>query len=318
MEFINHQTDNRFLDEEDHQLFAQVVGTPLSELKTELIKRPPAFIQQVYSNEKFIESDLNVLGLHVYRSLLSSRIHDGRNCTTAQESSIQEQYKKAGYVKINSFLDSSAFKDLRRTFERAASPTGPEKILFNDRGFFARQRNIIGLIKDCCHITSLSDDARQGIPRSQFWNLRHCGIDPQYRFHTDTFHPVCKMWIYLDDIGLDDGPLTLVAGSHLATERRLRWDYETSLMTRGSALWATRVQVNSKPGAFRVAEGATEEEELQELKRIGYNDIVRLTGAANTLVIANTHGFHKRGEAAPGTIRQQLTVQYRSKAFGVY
>ena len=318
MEFITHHTDSRFLNEQDHQLFAQVVGTPLSRLKAELIKKPQEFLQQVYSNEKFIESDLNVLGLHVYRSLLSSRIHDGRAAPILPESNIQEQYKKAGYVKIDSFLDSTSFKDLRRMFDRASQQTPTEKIPFNDRDFFARHRNIIGLIKDCCHVTSLSDDARGGIPRSQFWNLRHCGTDPQYRFHTDTFHPVCKMWIYLDDIGPDDGPLTLVAGSHLATEKRLKWDYETSLMTRGSALWSRRVQINSKPGAFRVLEGSTEEEELQELKRIGYNDIVRLTGAANTLVIANTHGFHKRGEASPGTIRQQLTVQYRSKAFGVY
>ena len=315
MEFINNLTDERFLDDHDSALFAHVVGHSLSELKGELRKQSAAFLGQVYSNEKFITSELNSLGLHIYRILLAHQIHEKRNPVL---DGAADSYSRNGYVKINNFLPLDEFRGLRERFEKETHYNPSMKINFNDSSFFLRYPEFIVLIKKCCHIRSLSADAPAGVPRSQFWNLQHDGTDPQYRFHTDTFHPVCKMWLYLGDIDKESGPLTLVKGSHQPTLHRLRWELETSLMLPGSDLWHTRVQKGGRPGPFRILEGSTEEEELQELERIGYNDIVRLTGAANTLIIANTRGFHKRGEACPGTPRQQLTVQYRSKAFGVY
>ena len=315
MEFINNLTDDRFLDDPARGLFTEVVGCPLSRLKEELKKQSPAFLGQVYSNEKFVTSELNSLGLHIYRILLADQIHEKRSPALDGAAAL---YSRNGYVKINNFLPLDEFRRLRNRFESEIRGNLAMKISFNDSSFFLRYPEFTTLIKKCCHVRSLSDDAPGGVPRSQFWNLRHCGVDPQYRFHTDTFHPVCKLWLYLGDIGEETGPLTLVKGSHRASLHRLQWEYETSLLTPHSDLWDRRVQKDSKPGAFRILENATEKEELQELERIGYNDIVRLTGAANTLIIANTRGFHKRGQASPGTIRQQLTVQYRSKAFGIY
>jgi len=315
MEFINNLTDDRFLDDRDRSLFAEVVGHPLSQLKGELKKQPSTFLEQVYSNEKFVTSELNFLGLHLYRVLLAQRIHDRRNPALDDAANL---YNRNGYIKISNFLPLDEFRSLRSRFESETQNNLAMKIGFNDNRFFLRYPEFNTLIKKCCHIRSLSDDAPNGVPRSQFWNLQHNGTDPQYRFHTDTFHPVCKMWLYLGDIDKESGPLTLVKGSHHLTRRRLQWEQETSMISPGSDLWHTRVQKGGRPGPFRILEGSTEEEELQELERIGYNDIVRLTGAANTLIIANTRGFHKRGEALPGTIRQQLTVQYRSKAFGIY
>jgi len=43
------------------------------------------------------------------------------------------------------------------------------------------------------------------------------GRDPQTDLHTDTFHSAAKAWLFLRDVGDDDGPVCCVPGSHKLT-----------------------------------------------------------------------------------------------------
>ena len=113
------------------------------------------------------------------------------------------------------------------------------------------------------------------------------GRDPQGSLHADTFHPTVKAWLFLDDVGQEASPFTYVPGSHRLTPERLDWERRMSLIAAGS-----KDQMTSE-GSFRIAE--------TELAELGLPACRRLAARANTLIVADTFGFHARGpSSAPG------------------
>jgi len=125
--------------------------------------------------------------------------------------------------------------------------------------------------------------------------------DIQSFYHSDTFHPTVKSWLFLDDVAPDSTPFTYVPGSHIANRRRTAWERRTSI---------TAAQGNDKltaEGSFRISEA--------EIRRLGYGPPVSLPVAANTLVVADTSGFHARGTAAGKTRRLSIWAYSRSNPF---
>lgn len=111
--------------------------------------------------------------------------------------------------------------------------------------------------------------------------------DDQKDFHRDTFHFTIKFWYFLEDAGPETGPFIYVKGSNRSNAGRLKWEYDRSLKAcRG---------IRGDGGSFRATE--------QELKSLGLPEPTVMTAKANTLVIADTHGFHRRGDAAEGAER---------------
>jgi hypothetical protein len=125
--------------------------------------------------------------------------------------------------------------------------------------------------------------------------------DIQSFYHSDTFHPTVKSWLFLDDVSADSTPFTYVPGSHIANRRRMAWERRTSI---------TAAQGNDKltaEGSFRISEA--------EIRRLGYGAPLSLPVAANTLVVADTSGFHARGTAAGKTMRLSIWAYSRSNPF---
>jgi hypothetical protein len=125
--------------------------------------------------------------------------------------------------------------------------------------------------------------------------------DPQTVLHADTFHPTAKAWLFLTDVGIDDGPLAHVPGSHRLTERRLAWEYEQSLNARDSA------DTMHAEGSLRIDEAG--------LAALGLPAPVRFTVPANTLVIADTSGFHARSPSPRSTCRVEIYATLRRTPF---
>ncbi|MBS7671204.1 phytanoyl-CoA dioxygenase family protein [Croceicoccus gelatinilyticus] len=125
--------------------------------------------------------------------------------------------------------------------------------------------------------------------------------DPQTNLHSDTFHSSMKAWLFLKDVAEDEGPFTYVPGSNRPTNRRIAWDDATAqrLPDGGDRL--------TRRGSFRI-----EESELEDL---GLPAPRRLAVKANTLVIADTYGFHARGPSAPGMERVEIWAYSRSNPF---
>jgi hypothetical protein len=125
--------------------------------------------------------------------------------------------------------------------------------------------------------------------------------DPQTHLHADTFHPTMKAWYFLNDVGDDESPFCYVPGSHRLTPARLQWEHERSL--RGSA----QADRYSARGSARV--------DKAELAAMGLGLPVRLVVPANTLIVADTFGFHKRARARRPSSRLEIWGNDRRNPF---
>ena len=115
-------------------------------------------------------------------------------------------------------------------------------------------------------------------------------IDPQTALHTDTFHSTSKAWLFLHDVGEDDGPFMYVPGSHRLTEARLEWEHQRALTARDDD--------RHRHGSFRLDPG--------DLERLGLPEPQRVAVKANTLIVADTFGFHGR---TPSSRRETTRIE---------
>lgn len=125
--------------------------------------------------------------------------------------------------------------------------------------------------------------------------------DPQTVAHSDAFHPSMKAWLFLNDVAPEDGPLTYVEGSHRLTPARLDWDHAKALRAPGG------VDRLSARGSFRI--------EREELAALGLPEPRSFAVPANSLVVADTFGFHARGLSARPSVRVELWAYSRRNPF---
>ncbi len=133
-------------------------------------------------------------------------------------------------------------------------------------------------------------------------SLKSKGIsDPQTALHSDTFHPTAKAWLFLKDVGEDDGPFSYVPGSHRMTPERLAW--ERRISENPSAM----PDVLSARGSLRA--------NAADMPALGYGAPVPIVAKANTLVVADTHGFHARCPSPKTTTRIEIYGSLRRNPF---
>ena len=125
--------------------------------------------------------------------------------------------------------------------------------------------------------------------------------DPQTRLLADTFHPTAKAWLFLDDVDEDEGPFSYVPGSHRLTPTRLDWEYEKSIGA------ATSTEQMHREGSFRIDE--------RELPSLGLAPPRRFAVRANTLVVADTSGFHARCPSLQSSHRVEIYASLRRNPF---
>jgi hypothetical protein len=127
------------------------------------------------------------------------------------------------------------------------------------------------------------------------------GADPQTAFHSDTFHSTTKAWFFLHDVQEDEGPFMYVRGSHVVTPARLAWEYEQSLCA------ARHADRHHAVGSFRITPA--------EIEQLGLPPPMRVAVPANTLVVADTFGFHARAPSDRRTVRIGIHGYMRRNPF---
>lgn len=125
--------------------------------------------------------------------------------------------------------------------------------------------------------------------------------DPQTALHADTFHSTSKFWLFLHDVDLEDGPFMFVPGSHRLTPARLQWEYEQSITAKEVK------RAHHSFGSFRIGP--------EELERLGYQPARPMPVKANTLVVADTYGFHARSPSKKATTRVEIHGHMRRNPF---
>jgi len=226
---------------------------------------------------------------------------------------------------INNFLPSGQFEALRDEVESLVRDMGHQHPLpVNDRvGFQPKQPFSGGFDRfdggtlnrflhidplvlpqtaAACHDPRLSSCSRQviGLPMDHHKVDVYLTVhgeetetpDLQKDLHRDTFFRALKFWLFLRPVERDDGPFEYVPGSHRLDPARLRWEQSTA----DAALLHRRQPDVS--GSFRIRDEA--------LASLGLPQPVAVTCPANTLVLADVFGFHRRGAAVPGQQRLAL------------
>ena len=259
---------------------------------------------------------LNRLGLHVARKSVAHGFTAARRWALSPLVPAEQRaaFGRDGYVIVRDFLPADQFEALcaEATALAAAAPrriqegdTRTELSLVDDEALaaapslkrFIRDPRFLGL---CNYVGS-----RLKHPFCQVQVLERDFAanqsDPQKSLHADTFHPTLKGWFFLDDVDPDKGPFEYAPGSHRLTRKRLAWEYAQSLKARQDP------DEHISAGSFRAGP--------EDLDAMGLKAPIAVTVPANTLVLADTVGFHRRGEAQQSTPRRAIYIYMRTNPF---
>jgi hypothetical protein len=259
---------------------------------------------------------LNRIGLHVARRKVAAPLGRYRRNRLAHLVSEDDRQALArdGFIIKQNFLDDETFKVLKAEIQGLNVPA--REAVIGDT--LTRLIPLDGRLLPRLPVTKavLEGKAYRGLLSyvGSFRRQPHLYIqtvfskvledappDIQSFYHSDTFHPTVKSWLFLDDVSADSTPFTYVPGSHIANRRRMAWERRTSI---NAAQGDDRLTAE---GSFRITEA--------EIRRLGYGAPVALPVAANTLVVADTSGFHARGTAAGKTTRLSIWAYSRSNPF---
>ncbi len=236
-----------------------------------------------------------------------------------------ESLRRDGFIVMPEFLPSDAFAALRDEVEAAVQKAAVHfPCAGNDRcGFQPKQpfaggfdRYDGGTLNRFIHIdpvlmpsaAAVSRDSRFSAASRQVIGLP---MDPgkldiyltvhgeedrtpdlQKDLHRDTFFRALKFWLFLRPVHREDGPFEYVPGSHRLNPARLRWEQATAEAA------ITHGRQPDVSGSFRIDE--------EQLTQLGLPAPKAVTCAANTLVLADVFGFHRRGAAQSGRERLAL------------
>ncbi|HBR97110.1 MAG TPA: phytanoyl-CoA dioxygenase [Gammaproteobacteria bacterium] len=258
---------------------------------------------------------LNRLGLHVIRLMVAHSIMRLRMVLLSR--AIHPLHRKAyyrdGFILVPNFLDDDTFQALLaevgemdgQVRECVQGDTLTHRIAL-DPAQLAGLPTCQAVLEqpgfDRLHRFAAGKNQR---PVSYIQTIKNHftdgAADPQKTLHSDTFHPTMKSWFFLDAVDERNGPFTYVPGSHRLSLARLRWEYRKSIaVSQGGDPY-------SRNGSLRAT--------LADLEAMQLPAPCALKVPSNTLVIANTHGFHCRGQATETSTRTELWSISRSNPF---
>lgn len=257
----------------------------------------------------------NRAGLHVARMRLAWRMAERRR--RKMESLVSDAdragFQRDGFVVKRDFLPAPAFAALSQQLAAFAGPARQQaqgdaitRRIPLDRRALSRLPAVramvespewLGLVR---YIGSFRLEPFLYL-QTIFAHARDAPPDPQTRLHADTFHPTVKAWFFLTDVGAEEGPFIYVPGSHRPTRRRLAWERRMSL----TAAHSTDFQASR--GSPRVS--------AEMLRRLGFGEPRAFAVAANTLVVADTMGFHARGVSSRPSARAEIWAYGRRNPF---
>jgi hypothetical protein len=269
---------------------------------------------RTFTADKIVKSKvLNSMGLQVLRMKLAHKRYKRKhiNIPTQYIDEIKS-FEQYGVLQLNDFLPSIEFLKLKEecllikadeAWKETEKEFGPNKLYMFDLYSLSPQKypKLFAFFKN----KKLNDlfsilerrpvdiSNKEVIAGFQYLvqgsdNGKH---DAETDLHADTFFNTHKAWLYMDDVTVANGPFTFVPQSHnIFLKGRL--DKEKNYSK----------DINAK-GSRRV--------EQQELEELGLVEKV-FTCRANTLVVANTLGYHRRLRGVEG--HDRLTIAFSARA----
>ncbi|MGH7094144.1 MAG: phytanoyl-CoA dioxygenase family protein [Stellaceae bacterium] len=285
----------------------------------------PFWLAQVATQEKFFARNpiigsrrLNERGLHTARVQIAHRLATARRSRLAARLAPDDRQAldRDGFIVKRDFLPPAVFADLVAQIKGLRAPAremvegdtvtrhialGPavlqqvpaaraliEMPAYRDLIFYAGAAAATPMV----YIQTILSGARDGMR------------DPQTDLHTDTFHPTVKAWLFLNEVAPDAMPFVYVPGSHRLTPARLEWERRMSVAASRSPGGAPQPE----PRLVRAISPV-------EIAELGLPSPQAITVPANTLVVADTYGFHARGASVQPTLRVEIWAFGRRNPF---
>ena len=269
----------------------------------------PIELLKAASMDKVVNSRLlNRAGIQVARTIIAHGIHGSRSVPLrgAASAAQLEALDRDGIVAIPDFLPEDVFRAVK---DEALGLLGTGKpIIYNHGPNLLHVRSVS--TEDA--VPALRQLANHPVLRDLFdWGERmtvdfrdiHFAVEALFQgegeakdleteLHSDIFFHTHKGWLYVDDVTEDNAPFVYVKGSHLIPRERLRFEYEHSCSGDLKSRRVTR----------------------EECEARGLVETVCLA-KANTLVVANVCGYHRRLKGVAGRRRCGVHFSHRRNPF---
>jgi Phytanoyl-CoA dioxygenase (PhyH) len=281
----------------------------------------PFWAAQVFTQEKFFARNpvigsrrLNERGLHTARVALACRLAEARRRRLAHLIAPEDRrgFDRDGFLVKRDFLPASVFAELLAQLrglraparEMAEGDTVTRHIAL-DPALLERAPAARFLLESPQYRGLISyAGASAAAPMVYLQTILSRAVagppDPQTELHTDTFHPTVKAWLFLTDVAPDAMPFVYVPGSHRLSPARLQWERQMSLRASRPPADPSRLVRAVAPDALR---------------ELGLPPPRAIAAPANTLVVADTFGFHARGASARPTARVEIWAFGRRNPF---
>lgn len=243
-----------FLTRDDKKTIEEISNTLFEDLIQEIERSNQS---SIFNTERLIlQSPLNKLGLQPLRCLLSYRMNEARQ-----------------NIRIHKYDEK-----LLRDFQKNGCLILDD--IFSEKDVVGKTLRINDRFRSIAQMT-LGDDF---VPEYDMLTVQDMPAfrekDPQCDSHFDTFHPTCKIWVYMDDVTIDHAPLHYSQGTHKYDKTKLSFMYDLSCKLTAI-----------KEGDFR------------DFTR-QFNEPIPILGHRFTTIFVDVTGFHKRGNGKRGLIRK--------------
>jgi hypothetical protein len=282
----------------------------------------PFWVAQIFTQDKFFARNpvigshwLNERGLHEARVVTACRLAQSRRRRLASLVPPDERrrFDEDGYLVKRDFLPADIFGDLLAQVRSLRAPAREmvegdtvTRHIALDPATLSRVPAARRLLEDPRYHGLIGYAGSYAAAPMVYLQTVLSGVvagarDPQTELHTDTFHPTVKAWLFLTDVEPDQMPFVYVPGSHRLTAKRLAWERRMSLRaSAGPAADPTRL-------VRAIA--------AEELPSLGLPPPRAIGAPANTLVVADTFGFHARGGSTRPTSRVEIWAFGRRNPF---
>jgi hypothetical protein len=280
-----------------YQTFAMIVGESKAETLLTSVKD---------FNLLELNTEAALAGIHVFRTYFAHLIQKVRRLQVPNTTKYSRDYDESGIAVINDFLpDYTRIKIIEeiKSFPIAVFKT-PGNVIYNlsnnpslsDAVFRSPMKTIVF---DCLAFHQDHAEGNMLYAQNTFVQKLHNKKDDgdiQKVMHSDTFFPCVKWWYFPEQVRLDDGPFVYAPVSNKLTEDRLQYTYEQSVAISQGDIESSRTYSHVE-GSLRINQ--------QELAEMGISESSYAV-PANTLIIANVFGFHRRGDVKSEAKRNSI------------
>ncbi len=134
----------------------------------------------------------------------------------------------------------------------------------------------------------------------------HVDHDYNQFAHADRHYAFIKAFFYLTDVDEDTAPFSYAVGTHRLSSARVRYEYDYS---------REYCRVRGRGRYVHSAQSLLANQRLRDcgerLMEITGRPCAPIVGKANTLIVANNQGFHKRGELRSSQPRITVNIDFK-------